>query len=56
MSLPKIKIGDVLYSKEHNCKITVEVITTDDKVVCVWHDNESLSYRELLEPEKLREA
>ena len=51
----KIKIGDVLFSKEHNCKVTVEAFTTNGKIVCVWHDGVGHSHRELLQLEDLEE-
>ena len=51
-----IKIGDVLFSKEHNCKVTAEAFTTDNKVVCVWQDSNGEPYREILRLEDLEES
>lgn len=51
--LLNLKIGDVLINGNTNRKVTVEDITINKKVVCVWHDDESHPHRELLPPEQL---
>lgn len=48
------KIGDVLYSDEYDCKITVEALTTNNEVVCVWQDANGEPHRELLQLEELK--
>ena len=50
------KIGDVLYSNEHSCKVTVEALTTNDKVVCVWQNNKGEPYREIIDISDLKEV
>ena len=52
--IENIKIGDVLFSKEHNCKITVEAFTTTDRIVCVWQNDKGELYRELLQLQDLQ--
>ena len=51
-----IKIGDVLFSKEHKRKVTVEAQTINGKLVCVWHDEIGQPYREILDLEDLEET
>ena len=48
-----LQIGDVLINKNINKKVTVEDITINNKIVCVWHDDDAKPYRELLLPEEL---
>ena len=47
------KTGDVLFSKENNCKVTVEAVTTDGQIVCVWMDNDGHMHRELFSSNEL---
>ena len=55
MTLTKeIKIGDFLFSKEYGCKVTVEAFTIDNRVVCVWF-NENQANREILQLNDLEE-
>ncbi len=42
----QLKIGDVLYSKQANCKVAP--IDIEIKVKCVWHDNEGNHCEETL--------
>lgn len=48
-----IKIGDVLFLEEHNCNITVEAITTENMIVCVWQDKNYYLHRSLINPKDL---
>ena len=54
--IKEIEIGDVLFSKEYSCRITVEALTTNDEVVCVWHDNGGQPHLEILQLEDLTEV
>jgi len=51
--IKEIKIGDVLFSKEYDCKVTVEAFTTNNMIVCVWHDEIGKPYREILDLQQL---
>jgi hypothetical protein len=53
MKIENIKIGDVLFSKEYNCKVTIEAITTNNRIVVVWIDKEGKPHRELVSPNNL---
>ena len=44
----QIKIGDVIFSKKHNYKVTVEAITTNNELVCAWFDKDNDLHREIL--------
>jgi len=52
----KTLVGEVLFSKQYNCKITVEAITTTGLIVCVWIDPNGLPHRELQKPTNLKKA
>lgn len=50
----KIKKGDVLFSKEYQCKITVEALTNDAEIVGVWHDEIGQPHREIFNIEAIK--
>ncbi len=41
-----LKIGDVVFSKKYNCKVTVREIV-DDGIICNWFDFDDLKYGNL---------
>jgi hypothetical protein len=49
-----IEIGDVLFYEKQNCNITVETITTNFKIVGVWHDKEGHAHKKLISLDKLK--
>lgn len=47
----KLKIGDVVFSKEHNCKVTVE--SDELHIHCIWFDEQNQLHRETINRENL---
>lgn len=47
----KLKIGDVVSSKEHNCRVTIE--TDESNIGCVWFDRKNRLHREALKKDDL---
>lgn len=51
--MENLKEGDVVFSTEHQCNVTVQKIISKEAVECVWFDSDDKPHKEIINKDKL---